>query len=176
MRFLYAGNLGHTQGFETLLDAAQLGGDGITVEIVGAGNASESVRRLSASVPNVTVRKPVERSVYPSLLASADVQLVLQRKISAGANLPSKIATALASGRPLLASIDSATPAAELLRESGGALLVEPESPPLLAAAMRRLAADSDLRARLGTNARAYAERRLAKGPALERLEAAILG
>ena len=176
VRFLYAGNLGYTQGFETLFDAARIGGDGIAVEIVGAGNASESVHRLSASVPNVTVRAPVERGAYPDLLASADVQLVLQRRISAGANLPSKIATAMASGRPLLASIDSATPAADLLRESGGALLVEPESPPLLAAGMRRLAADPELRAQLGANARAYAERRLAKRPALERLEAAILG
>jgi colanic acid biosynthesis glycosyl transferase WcaI len=176
VRFLYAGNLGHTQGFETLFDAARIGGDGIAVEIVGAGNASDSVRQLSATAPNVSVRAPVERRVYPSLLASADVQLVLQRRISAGANLPSKIATALASGRPLLASIDSATPAAELLRDSGGAVLVEPESPPLLAAAMRRLAADAGLRARLGANARAYAEKRLAKRPALERLEAAILG
>ena len=61
-------------------------------------------------------------------------------------------------------------------RDSGGAVLVEPESPPLPAAAMRRLAADAELRARLGANARAYAERRLAKRPALERLEAAILG
>ena len=176
VRFLYAGNLGYTQGFETLFDAARIGGDRIAVEIVGAGNASESVHRLSASVPNVTVRAPVERRAYPDLLASADVQLVLQRRISAGANLPSKIATAMASGRPLLASIDSATPAADLLRESGGALLVEPESAPLLAAGMRRLAADPELRAQLGANARAYAERRLAKRPALERLEAAILG
>jgi putative colanic acid biosynthesis glycosyltransferase WcaI len=176
VRFLYAGNLGYTQGFETLFDAARIGGDGIAVEIVGAGNASDSVRRLCATAPNVSVRAPVERRVYPSLLGSADVQLVLQRRISAGANLPSKIATALASGRPLLASIDSATPAAELLRNSGGAVLVEPESPPLLAAAMRRLAADAELRARLGAKARAYAETRLAKRPALERLEAAILG
>ncbi len=82
----------------------------------------------------------------------------------------------MASGRPLLASIDGATPAAAILRESGGAVLVEPESPHDLAAAMRRLAADPELRARLGANARAYAERRLAKRPALERLEAAILG
>jgi len=127
-------------------------------------------------VPNVTVGAPVERHAYPALLASADVQLVLQRRISAGANLPSKIATAMASGRPLLASIDGTTPAAAMLRESGGALLVEPESPQHLAAGMRRLAADPELRARLGTNARTYAERRLAKRPALERLEAAILG
>jgi hypothetical protein len=41
---------------------------------------------------------------------------------------------------------------------------------------MKRLAADSELRARLGANGRAYAERRLAKVPALERLEAVVLG
>jgi putative colanic acid biosynthesis glycosyltransferase WcaI len=176
VRFLYAGNLGFTQGFETLVDAARIGGDGVAVEIVGAGNEAENVRRLSAHVPNVTVRPPVERRDYPNLLASADVQLVIQRRISAGANLPSKIATSMASGRPLLASIDPATPAADVLRQSGGAILVEPESATSLAAAMRDLAGDAALRTRLGKNARVYAERRLAKRPALQRLEAAVIG
>jgi colanic acid biosynthesis glycosyl transferase WcaI len=176
VRFLYAGNLGYTQGFETLVDAAQMAGDGVFVEIVGAGNASETVHRLSARVPQITVRPPVDRSDYPDLLASADVQLVLQRRISAGANLPSKIATAMASGRPLLASIDPATPAADVLRASGGAILVEPESPSALAAGMQQLAGDPELRRRLGTSARAYAEQRLDKRSALERLEAVILG
>src|SRR5437764_4167397 len=141
VRFLYAGNLGYTQGFETLVDAARVAGDGISIEIVGAGNASATVQRVSAAVPNVTVRPPVDRRDYPNLLTSADVQLVIQRRISAGANLPSKIANSLASGRPLLASIDSATPAADVLRESRGAILVEPESSTLLAAGMMRLAA-----------------------------------
>ena len=137
------------------LDAARIAGDGISIEIVGAGNASATVHRVSAAVPNVTVRPPVDRRDYPNLLASADVQLVIQRRISAGANLPSKIATSMASGRPLLASIDPATPAADVLRESGGAILVDPESPPLLAEGMKRLAADSELRSRLGAKARA---------------------
>jgi colanic acid biosynthesis glycosyl transferase WcaI len=174
VRFLYAGNLGYTQGFETLVEAARIGGEGVSVEIVGAGNASATVSRLAAAVPNIIVRPPVDRCDYPDLLASADVQLVIQRRISAGANLPSKIATSMASGRPLLASIDPATPAADVLRESGGAILVEPESPPSLAEGMKRLAADAELRNRLGTKARAYAERKLAKQPALERLEAVL--
>jgi colanic acid biosynthesis glycosyl transferase WcaI len=80
----------------------------------------------------------------------------------------------MASGRPLLASLDSATPAAYLLRDSGCALLVEPESPPALAKAMLRLAGDPVLRARLGGNARAYAEGTLAKEPALQRFEAVL--
>jgi colanic acid biosynthesis glycosyl transferase WcaI len=176
VRFLYAGNLGYTQGFETLVDATRIAGEGVHVQVVGAGNAVETVERLSAAVPNMEVRPPVKRSHYPELLASADVHLVIQRRISASANLPSKIATSMASGRPLLASINLTTPAARLLRDSGGAVLVKPEAPASLAAAMRHLAADPQLRARLGANARAYAERRLAKQPALERLEAAVVG
>jgi colanic acid biosynthesis glycosyl transferase WcaI len=175
-RFLYAGNLGHTQGFETLVAAARLGGGTVSVEIVGDGNASEDVKRLAASGANVSVRPPVERAAFPQLLASADAHVLVQRRIAAGANLPSKIATYLASGRPVLASIDSATPAAELLRRSGGAVLVEPECPAALAEGMRHLAGDAQLRAELGLRGREFAERVLAKEPALERLEAAFLG
>jgi colanic acid biosynthesis glycosyl transferase WcaI len=174
-RFLYAGNLGYTQGFETLIAAARMS-PGLDVEIVGAGNAADDVRVLASSVPNVTVRAPVDRSSYSDLLGSADAHIVLQRRISAGANLPSKIATSLASGRPIIGSLDLQTPAAELLRRSGGAILVEPEAPAGLAAAMRELASDPERRKEMGRNGRAFAEQHLAKEPALRKLEAAIVG
>jgi glycosyltransferase involved in cell wall biosynthesis len=172
-RFLYAGNLGYTQGFETLIDGAKLAGDGVQVEIVGGGNAFSDLAGLS--VPNVAVRPSVPRGEYPGLLARADVHVVVQRRVSAGANLPSKIASYLASGRPVLASIDGRTAAAELLRESGAAVFVEPEDAAALAGAMRRLRDDAGLRAELGAKARAFAERRLAKERSLEQLEEAIL-
>ena len=104
------------------------------------------------------------------------MNLVVQRRAAAGANLPSKIATYLASGRPVVASIDASTPAADLLRESGAALLVEPESPLALAQAMDRLRAEPDLRRELGKNAREFATARLGKDAALGRLEHALLG
>jgi putative colanic acid biosynthesis glycosyltransferase WcaI len=175
-RFLYAGNIGYTQGFETLIDAVQAVAVPVQLDIVGAGNATAHLRRLVADVPNVHVRPPVARDAFPGLLATADVHVVLQRRISAGANLPSKIATYMASGRPIVASIDPTTPAAVLLRESGGALVVEPESPKELANAMTRLANDAELRKSLGARARMFAEARLAKDAALERLEAVLVG
>ena len=175
VRFLYAGNLGYTQGLETLLEAARLNDNRVRVEVVGAGNAANDIRRLAATVPNVSVRGPVARVDYPALLASADVHVVIQRKVGAGANLPSKIATALASGRPIVASLDLATPAAELLRESGAAILVEPESPRDLADAMEELAGDSLRRLQLGRCARDYAVHHLSKEPALRHLRAALL-
>lgn len=171
-RFLYAGNLGYTQGFETLFDAARRAG--VELEVVGEGNAAESVRRAAGD--GVSVRGPVARADYPLLLASADVHVVVQRRAAAGANLPSKIASYLASGRPIVASIGAQTPAAELLRASGGALLVEPEQPEALAEAMRMLAGNAELRSELGRRGRAFAEAELSKEQALVRLEAAITG
>lgn len=113
---------------------------------------------------------------FPALLAAAHVQLVLQRRVGAGANLPSKIGPYLASGRPVVASIDPTTPAAALLGESGGALVVPPEDPAALAQALGRLHADRGLRDDLAQRGRAYAVHALGRDAALARLEQEILG
>lgn len=175
-RFLYSGNLGYTQGFETLLGAAGLLPPGIEIELVGEGNAAGRVRALAAPIQSLAVRPPVPSDEFPSLLASADVHLVLQRRVGAGANFPSKIASYLASGRPVIASVSPDTPAAATLRESGAALVVEPESPAALAEAMATLHADPELRAALGARGRQYAEERFERTRALAELELAFLG
>jgi len=174
-QFLYAGNVGYTQGLDTLVDAARLLGDGVAVRIVGDGNAAEELTSYAADASNVSVEPAVPREAAPALLASAHAHVVIQRRISAGVNLPSKIATCLASSRPIVASIDPATPAAALLRESGGALVVPPEDPAVLAEAMERVHRDRRLRGRLAEAGRRYAERELSHDVALPRLEEAIL-
>ncbi len=170
-RFLYSGNLGYTQGFETLATPIRQLGDGIEVEVVGAGNAREHVGALG-----LPLRPPVSADEFPALLSNADVHIVIQRGIAAGANLPSKIAPYLASGRPIVASLDGNTPAARLLEASGGALVVPAERPDLLAEAMARLRDDATLRRRLGAAGRAYAVAHLDKDKGLHELERAFLG
>lgn len=171
VRFLYAGNLGYTQGFATLAEAAARVGEGIEVEVAGAGNAADEVRALG-----LPIRPPVPRHELAALLAGADVQVVIQRGVVAGANLPSKIATYLASGRPIVASLSVETPAARLLEESGGALVVPADRADLLAQAMTRLRDDEELRRRLGASGRAFAIAHLDKEVALPRLEQAFVG
>jgi colanic acid biosynthesis glycosyl transferase WcaI len=174
-RFLYAGNLGYTQGFDTLVDAArELDGE-IEISIVGEGNAAGQVRKLAATAPNIRVRPPVPRLEYPELLASADCHLVLQRRVASDANFPSKIASYLASGRPIIASINEHSPAAETLRASGAALLVPAEEPHRLVEAMERLHRDRRLRSELGQRGRQFALETFGRGNALRRLEEAIL-
>lgn len=174
-RFLYAGNLGYTQGLDTLLDAFRQSGSDDVLDIVGNGNAANEIARQAREIARVSVRPSVPQDGYPDLLAEHDVHLVVQRRTSAGANLPSKIATYLASGRPVIASIDASTAAAQLLRESGGAVLVEPEDPVALAEAMKTLSEEPEVRRELGRQARAYAEQRFDKDTALLRLESALV-
>jgi colanic acid biosynthesis glycosyl transferase WcaI len=176
MRVLYAGNLGYTQGFETAIEAVRLLPAEVELDIVGDGNAAEHVRRLVEDMPRIHVRPPVPRGEFPALLAAAHVQLVLQRRVGAGANLPSKIGPYLASGRPVVASIDPTTPAAALLADSGGALIVPPEDPAALAHALGRLHDDRGLRTELAQRGRAYAERALGRDAALAKLEREFIG
>jgi len=175
-RVLYAGNLGYTQGFETAIEAMRLLPNEVELELVGDGNAAEHVRRLVEDMPRVHVRPPVPQGEFPALLAAAHVQLVLQRRVGAGANLPSKIGPYLASGRPVVASIDPTTPAAALLEESGGALIVPPEDPAALAQAIARLHADRAFRDDLAQSGRAYAVQTLGRDQALLRLEREFIG
>jgi colanic acid biosynthesis glycosyl transferase WcaI len=175
-RFLYAGNLGYTQGFETLVAAARELDGVAEVDIVGEGNAAAHVRSLAASASNVRVRPPVPRDEFPALLGSADVLLVLQRSAAGGANFPSKIASYLASGRPIIASVSPDTPAAETLRASGAAVLVPPEDAGSLAGAMRRLQREAAVGDELGRRGREFALRTFDRESALERLEAALIG
>lgn len=174
--FLYSGNLGYTQGLETLVEAGRRAGDKVAVEIVGRGNSERRVRDLASDTPNVRVFDPVTDRDYPQLLGRADALVVVQRAVSADANFPSKIASYFASGRPVVASIAPHSVAARVLADSGGAVLVPPEDPGELAAAMRRLQREPNLRSELGMRARRYAERHFGREEALTRLERALVG
>jgi len=175
-RLLYAGNLGYTQGFDTLIDALRLVRSPVEVELVGEGNAACEVRRLAAGFSNVRVRPPVARADFPALLASADAHLVLQRRVGAGANFPSKIASYLASGRPIIASMSGEVAAIETLRESGAALVVPPESPRQLAEAIELLHSDPKLREALGREGRRFSHERFGRDAALTTLERELVG
>jgi hypothetical protein len=155
-KVLYAGTVGMSQGVGTLMDAAELlEGAGIEIVIAGDGAEGPELRRRLAdrALPNVTMLGRVPHERIPDLYAEADAAVVLLRDkpLFEGA-LPTKMFEAMSAGRPLVLS--AAGEAATLVEDASCGVVVPPERPQELAAALTDLASDRERAGELGAAGR----------------------
>ncbi|MDH7570983.1 MAG: glycosyltransferase family 4 protein, partial [Armatimonadota bacterium] len=132
--------------------------------IVGNGTTRATLERQAAEMGLTNVRflpfQPRER--VPEMYAAADVSLVLLKQGIGADSVPSKAYTILASGRPLIASVDPDAETTRLVEESGCGVATPPQNPTALAEAIRRLYADPAARAEMGQRGREYVTARYA--------------
>ena len=173
---LYSGNIALTQGLETVIEtAASLSHiPEIAFVIVGESKALKRLQKhcLACGADNVLLLPLQPREQLPEMLAAADVGLVVQKNKVISFNMPSKIPLLLASGSPIIASVPASGTAARAIRQSGGGVVVAPESPQDLAAAIMNLYNNPVLRAKLGEKARKFAVERYSFEQALTAYEA----
>jgi len=156
----YAGNIGLTQGFETVLAAArQLRHlQGLRFLIVGDGARrgwlEEELRREAH--PNVTLLPYQPRSSVPHMYASSDVCLVPLKRGTAQETFPSKIYTIMAAGRPVIASADPDSELAWVVGEAQCGWAVPPDDPAALAAAVSAAYTERESLSQLGACGRRY--------------------
>jgi len=154
---LYLGAHGISQGLPAVADvAALLRQDPVHFAFVGEGADKLRLqdRVAELNLDNVTLLPAVPRDEVPALLAAADVCLVPLRDVPLFSTfIPSKLFEYLAAGKAVVGSVRG-EPAA-ILREAG-AVVVEPEQPAALADALRSLGGDTEARAQMGKNGRAY--------------------
>ena len=142
---LFVGKLIPLHGLETILAAARLAPE-LPFRIVGSGQLDAL---LDERPPNVEWIDWVDYERLPEENQRAGCALgVFGTSAKTGRVIPNKAFQALACGTPL---VTADTPAArELLRDGESALLVPPGDPEALAAAVRRLAGDSELARAIG--------------------------
>jgi hypothetical protein len=156
---LYIGAHGISHALDGVLETASLLRD-VPIHFAFVGEGAER-RRLLALVEqqgltNVTMHGGVPRDEVPAILAAADVCLVPLRDVPLfDTFIPSKIFEYLAARKAIVASV-SGEPA-RILTEAG-AMVVRPENPVALAAAVRMLANDPEFRRIMGERGRAYVE------------------
>jgi colanic acid biosynthesis glycosyl transferase WcaI len=159
---LYSGNMGHSHAIDVVIEAARLLSHrpGVRFVLVGEGTQKprleETARELG--LRNVLFLPLQPRSRLAEVMAAADISLVPLRRGLSVASLPSKIYTIMASGRPLVATLDRDEAAWQLVEKARCGLLVEPEDPQALASAIDRLLSEPALGQQLGENGRRYAE------------------
>jgi colanic acid biosynthesis glycosyl transferase WcaI len=157
---LYAGNLGHSQNLEHVLECAALLRDQDDIAFVIVGNGSRKpyleARAQQMGLDNIRFIPFQPWEDVPNIYATADVSLVTLRKGIALDSVPSKAYTIMASGRPILAALDRGSDTWRLIEEAECGICVESEDPKALAEAIRALYADPVLRERLGCNGREH--------------------
>jgi colanic acid biosynthesis glycosyl transferase WcaI len=138
---LYAGNIGLTQGFETILAAArkvQHIGD-IRFLIVGDGTRRSWLQAQleHGDHSNVTLLPYQPRSTVPDIYATGDVCLVPLKRGTAQGTFPSKVYTIMAAARPVIASADADSELAYLVERADCGWITPPDDATALADAIR---------------------------------------
>jgi glycosyltransferase involved in cell wall biosynthesis len=173
---LYVGRLERRKGVDTLLDAlAQI--PGARLRLVGQDqpHGAESMgahlrarmARLGLGADRVEFAGALPREDLPAAYRRAAVCVVPSRY----ENLPYTCLEAMACGTPVVASAAGGIP--EIVTDGADGLLVAPEDPAALAAAVRRVLGDQQLGARLGDAARGTVLERFSTAGACRRTVAA---
>jgi glycosyltransferase involved in cell wall biosynthesis len=151
----YIGTIGMGSGLEVVLRAARRlrdeGRDDIAFVLVGDGAVRDALERKARAdgLERVVFTGRQAKSTMPDFLSMTDVCLVhLLRRDLFRTVLPSKIFEAAAMQKPIILGVEGK--AADLVREAGAGICIQPENEGELVEAVKRLAGDRNLAARMG--------------------------
>jgi colanic acid biosynthesis glycosyl transferase WcaI len=158
----YAGNIGLTQSFDTLMEVAARLRDEPAVQFLIVGDGARRVyvaeQIAQRSLTNITLLPYQPRSEVPFIYAAADIGLVPLMAGAARTTIPSKIYTIMASGRPVLASVDTDSELVWIIEQARCGLAVPPDDAAALEQGIRHAYhAQAEFRA-YGENGRRYVE------------------
>lgn len=162
-RLMFAGNIGESQDFDTLIQAAELllHRDELHWIIIGSGRDMERVQKEIARRGlhprfDFIGRFPEERMPY--FFAHADAMLVsLKDTPIFSLTVPYKVQCYMACGKPIVASLNGE--GARIIEASGAGIVVPASSPVLLAQAIETMIDTPVARQReMGRKGRAYFE------------------
>ncbi|PPD36575.1 MAG: colanic acid biosynthesis glycosyltransferase WcaI [Methylomonas sp.] len=130
---LYSGNIGKKQGLDIVLDAANelKNNPNLLFLIVGTGAALDELKQFAEKLllNNVMFQPLQAYADLPSLMALADIHLVIQKRGAADAVLPSKLTSILSVGGNSIITAEPDTELGLLCQKFPGiAECIEPEN------------------------------------------------
>lgn len=157
---VFAGNIGKAQAVETIVETAVLlrNEENVRIILIGSGSMLNWVRdqKTLLNLDNLLLPGRYQAGVMPQLFEKASALLVSLR--NAGTlryTVPSKIQAYLASGRPIIASLEGE--GAKVVIEARAGLTCEAENAMALAACIRKLhALTKEERKAMGHSGRNY--------------------
>lgn len=170
----YAGIHGIAQGLEMIIKTANELKEYKDISFVFVGEGPEKEKLVwmakELGLDNVQFFPMQPKSNMPGIVASMDAAIIPVKKLDLfkGA-LPSKMFETLASGVPIILSVEGEAEA--LIKEADAGICVEPENYLEVRDAVLKLYKDEGLRKRLGNNGRDYAMKNYSRYDITKKLE-----
>ncbi len=156
---MHSGNIGLSQGLETVIEAAALLRDVPDLQIViqGEGVRKQMLedRTRALELTNVTFLPFQPKEQLGESFAAADLFLVSLQQGLAGYIVPSKLYGILAAGRPFVAAVEEACEVAAIARKGECGLVAQPGSARDLTDKILAFYRDRAMALSYGANARA---------------------
>ena len=134
--FQFAGNLGHAQGLDNIIEAIKL----VTNEtlhflFIGAGAKEAEIKDLQSNsrLDNVTHIGFQDRKNQNDFLNACDVSLVTLNQGMLGLGVPSKSYNIMATGKPILVIADRDSEISQCVNEYKIGWIAQPDNPVMLA-------------------------------------------
>jgi len=177
---LFAGNVGMSQGLDTVLEAAGLlqGTPGLLFAIVGNGASKPSLMAQAEKMglQNVQFLPYQSYDQVPKLYSSADVGLIPLRRGFSSDSVPSKLFTIMGVARPVIASVDAHSETAEVIEAAKCGVCLEPEDPQALAEAILSVYSSKARSEEMGRRGRQYVEGHYTRTSVARQYEAIFAG
>ena len=128
--FMYLGSINPTAGVDLLIHAfgkADL--YNARLIIAGGGSDKEKCMEIAKGYPNKIIEfYEVSGKEVPTMQAKADVLMLPLKKGVAKTALPSKLTAYMLSAKPIIASIDTDSEPADIIRDNRCGFVIEPEN------------------------------------------------
>lgn len=171
--FLYAGNIGHPNDVESIVECAKAVTDHDEIHFIflGAGARRKWLenRITQLALVNVTVLDPRPRSDQNLFLNACDVALVSLVKNMVGVSMPSRTYNILAAGKPILALTETGSELARVVEEEQVGWIAPPGDPESLTRVVLEILRDRDRLPPMAERARTAALGKYSLNTALEK-------
>ena len=156
--FLYAGNMGHPQDLESIVECAEkLKDDGrFHFLFLGSGVKRKWLEKKvqENKLENVSILAARPRAEQKLFLNACDIGLVSLVKNMSGVAMPSRTYNFLAAGKPILALTENNSEVARVIEEEQVGWIVPPSEPSRLLQVIYKIFDERDLLVEIGRRAR----------------------
>jgi Glycosyltransferase len=177
--FLYAGNMGHPNDLESIIECAGMLSENEKAHFLFLGSGAKrkwlESRVLEMGLKNVTLLDPRPRSEQQTFLNACDVAIVSLISGMKGVSMPSRTYNALAAGKPLLGIVEEGSETARIIKDDKIGWVVDPQKPTDMFVMVREILHSLGKLPEMGKRARLVAERDYSLELAVERYRGALI-